>query len=80
MKRPFSELSESSGVFSEQLSECEIPFSPSHDLSNTKTTILGGALGAIPRIDGNPHEIYSFAHAFSERLFKNWGGPSAPEV
>ena len=27
VKRPFSELSESSGVFSEQLSECEIPFS-----------------------------------------------------
>ena len=27
VKRPFSELSESSGVFSEQLSELEIPFS-----------------------------------------------------
>ena len=27
VKRPFSELSESSGVFSEQLSEFEIPFS-----------------------------------------------------
>ena len=27
VRRPFSELSESSGVFSEQLSECEIPFS-----------------------------------------------------
>ena len=27
VKKPFSELSESSGVFSEQLSELEIPFS-----------------------------------------------------
>ena len=27
VKRPFSELSESSGLFSEQLSEFEIPFS-----------------------------------------------------
>ena len=27
VKRPFSELSETSGVFSEQLSELEIPFS-----------------------------------------------------
>ena len=27
VKRPFSELSESSGVFSEQISELEIPFS-----------------------------------------------------
>ena len=27
VKRPFSELAESSGVFSEQLSELEIPFS-----------------------------------------------------
>ena len=27
VKRPFSELSESSGVFSEQLSEFKIPFS-----------------------------------------------------
>ena len=25
----------------------------SHDLSNTKTTILGATLGAIPRINGN---------------------------
>ena len=30
VKRPFSELSESSGVFSEQLSEFEIPFSEWH--------------------------------------------------
>ena len=28
----------------------------SHDLSNTKTRILGATPGAIPRIDGNPHE------------------------
>ena len=28
----------------------------SHDLSNTKTTILGATLGAIPGINGNPHE------------------------
>ena len=28
----------------------------SHDLSNTKTTILGATPGAIPGIGGNPHE------------------------
>ena len=38
----------------------------SHDLCNAKTTILGATPGA-------------YAHAFSERFFKNWGGPCAPE-
>ena len=33
----------------------------SHDLGNTKTTLLGATPGAIPGIDGNPHEIFSFA-------------------
>ena len=32
----------------------------SHDLSNAKTTILGATPGAIPGIDGNPHERFSF--------------------
>ena len=43
----------------------------SHDLCNAKTRILGATPGAIPGIDGNPHERSSFAHAFSERFFKN---------
>ena len=51
-----------------------------HDLSNTKTTILGATPGAIPGIDGNPHERFSFAHAFPERFFRTWGGPRAPEA
>ena len=51
----------------------------SHDLCNAKTTILGATSGAIPGNDGNPHERFSFAYAFSERFFKNWGGPRAPE-
>ena len=51
----------------------------SHDLSNTKTAILGATPGAIPRIDGNPHEIFSFAPPFSERFFENWGGPRAQD-
>ena len=51
----------------------------SHDLSNTKPTILGATLGAIPGIAANPPERFSFAPAFSERFFKNWGGPRAPE-
>ena len=51
-----------------------------HGLSNsTKTTILGATPGAIPGIDGNPHERFSFALAFSERFFKNWGGSRALE-
>ena len=52
----------------------------SHDLSNTKTTILGATPGAILGIDGNSHERFSFAPAFSERFFKNWGGPRSPEL
>ena len=50
----------------------------SHDLNNTKTTILGAPPGMILRIGGDPHERFSFAPAFSERFFKNWfnwGGP-----
>ena len=50
-----------------------------HDLSNTKTKILGATPGAIPGNDGNPHERFPFAPAFSERFFKNWGGPRAPD-
>ena len=51
----------------------------SHDLNSTKTTVLGATPGAIPGIDGNPHETFSFARAFSERFFKNWGGAHAPD-
>ena len=55
--------------FSEQLSEFKNPFSERnsilgmafHDLSSTKTTILGATPGAIPGIDGNPPERFSFA-------------------
>ena len=77
-EREGPELSESSGVFSEQLSEFQsvilrlrnpILGVASHDFSNAKTTILGATPGAI---SGNPHERFSFAPAFSERFFKNW--------
>ena len=51
----------------------------SHDLSNTKPAILGATPGAIPGIEGDPHERFSFDPAFSELFFKNWGGPRAPE-
>ena len=51
----------------------------SHGFCNAKTTILGATAGATPGIDGNPHERFSVEHAFSERFFKNWGGPLAPE-
>ena len=50
-----------------------------HDLSDTKRVILGATPGAIPRIDGNPDEIFLFSNAFSEPFFKNWGGPRAPD-
>ena len=49
----------------------------SHDLSNTKSIILGATPGAILGIDGHPHERFSFAPAFSELFFLNWGGPRA---
>ena len=51
----------------------------SHDLINTKPTILGATLGAIPGVAAIPPERFSFAPAFSERFFKNWGGPRAPD-
>ena len=87
--RPFLELWERSGVFSEQLSigvqkiilgmRSLILGMPSRDLSNAKARILGATLGAIPGIAANPIERFSFVPAFSERFFKNWGGPRAPE-
>ena len=52
----------------------------SHGLINTKPTILGATLGAIPEIAANPPENFSFAPAFSEFFFKNWGGPREPEM
>ena len=52
----------------------------SHDLINTRPTILGATLGAVPGIAANPPERFSFAPAFSERFFKNWGGPRAPDL
>ena len=52
----------------------------SHDLSNVKTTILRATLRAIPGNGGNPNHRFSFAPSFSERFFKNWGGPRAPET
>ena len=78
-ERPFSELCESSGVFSAQLSGNHILGMASHDLKNVKTTILGATLGVIPGIAANPPERFSFAPAFSERFFKNWGDPCAPD-
>ena len=90
VKRPFSELSESFGVFilgaalgirnSVLGVRNSILGMASHDLSNTKTTILGATPWAIPGIDGNPHERSSFAPPFSERFFENWGGPHVQEI
>ena len=45
----------------------------SHDLINTKPTILGATLGAIPGIAANPPEIFTFDPAFSERFFQKLG-------
>ena len=46
----------------------QVPFigMASHDLSNTKATILRATRGAIPKIDENPHKRFSFPRAFSE--------------
>ena len=52
----------------------------SHDLSNTKTTILGVTPGALPGSGGNPNERFSFAPPFSELFFENWGGPRAQDI
>ena len=42
----------------------------SHDLSNTKTTILGATPGAIPGIDGNPHVSRSWEYS---RILPDFG-------
>ena len=52
----------------------------SRDLCNTKTTIFGAAPGAIPGVGGNHMKDFHLPHAFSERFFKNWGGPRASEL
>ena len=49
----------------------------SHDLSNTKPTILGATPRAILGIDGDPNQRLSFLPPFSERFVRNWGGPHA---
>ena len=77
--RPFSELWESSGVFSAAFGVQKTVLGmrnpiigmASRDLSNAKTTILGATLGAIPGNGGKPNERFSFAPAFSEVFFKN---------
>ena len=45
----------------------------SHDLSNTKTTILGATPGAVPGIDGNLHERFSFAPPILGAFFRELG-------
>ena len=78
VKRPFSELSESSGGNSRSSSR-----NWKFHSRNTKFHSRNG----LSRLDqyeahnsrSNPPERFSFAPAFSERFFKNWGGPRAPE-
>ena len=84
-----SELWESSGVFSEQLSEfrnwfseCKIPFSEWHltTWATRKPQFSEQLSEPFPELMGNPHERFSFDPAFSERFFKNWGGPPRTRV
>ena len=81
-KRSFSELSESSGgILGAALGIQKLILGmrksilrmPSHDLSNTKTTILGATPGAILGFDGHPHERFSFPPAFSGAFFQELG-------
>ena len=51
----------------------------SHDLSNTKTTILRATPGAIPRIDGNPHGRLSLPLHSPSVFFQEMGGSHAQE-
>ena len=51
----------------------------SHDLSNTKTTILGATPGAIPGIDGNTHDQVQKKHA-KKFSIKNFGAPKTPPL
>ena len=84
VKRPLSELSESSGVFLEQLSEFRVRHSilgmASHDLSNTKTTILGTTPGAIPGTDGNRHEIRKIREPIKIKLALPPPPPQNPKL
>ena len=82
-RRPFSELSESSGGGSlgaalriqKQIlgMRNSIPGMASHDLSNTNTTILAATPGAIPGLDGNTHERFAFVPTLSEHFFQELG-------
>ena len=50
-----------------------------HDLCNAKTPEFSEQLPSNSQNCWEPTWKLSFAHAFSERYFKNWGGPRAPE-
>ena len=51
----------------------------SHDLSNTKATIVGAIPGAVLRIGGHPHERFSFAPIHSRSVFSRIGVVPANE-
>ena len=46
----------------------------SHDLSNTKTTILGASPGAIPGIDGQRTEHVKKGHVKTDRFRGHFRG------
>ena len=89
-KRPFSELWESSGVFSEQLSgfDFEIPFSeyelPFSEWHPTTWAIRKPKFSEqlpewFPELMGtHMKDLHLPLHSRSV-FFKNWGGPHAPE-
>ena len=51
----------------------------SHDLCNAKTTILGATPGAIPGIDGNPHERFQLP-MHSRSVFSRIGVVPARQI
>ena len=80
VERPFSELSESSGVFSEQfsefrdwLSECEIPFSEWHltTWAIWKPQFSEQLTERFSQLMGTQHERSSFAPAFPWGCYKS---------
>ena len=87
VKRPFSELSESSGVFSEQLSELEIPFSETKFHSRNGLSRLDQYETHNSRSNSRsdsrncrePTRKIFICPCIPERFFKNWGGPRAPD-
>ena len=82
VKRPFAELSESSGAFSEQLSEFKITFSEWHPTTWAirKPQFPEQLPEPFPELLGTYLKDFHLPQHSRNVFFKNWGGPRTPDL